>query len=189
MGDIEFLSIVRTLGFIKRCSTTPVVKSYSVAEHSYYVALYSMVISRILGFKGDRFLRVMYEKALVHDLDECIVGDVIFTTHYNNPSFEKELALTREKKLRELLCNVSSSILSCEIMDLWNSSKNGMEGEIVKFADRLELMFYCLVEKRLGNSFVGNIFYNCYDTIEKMKVFKFRKIKDLVNNLLREFSK
>lgn len=65
---------LRDLAFVPRWSIVRVTRQQSVAEHSYFVALYADQLAELLNWESDRVQLMRY--ALVHDLDEILSGDI-----------------------------------------------------------------------------------------------------------------
>ena len=83
-------SDVRRLSSVWRYSSVPVAVQENVAEHSYWVALYGAMIHRALdpnvGILGHVVL-----KSLLHDLGECVTGDVVRIFKYSTPELKVEV--------------------------------------------------------------------------------------------------
>lgn len=65
---------LRTLSFVPRWVITRNIKTQSVAEHSFYVAVYADQIARFIGARCDR--GELLHAALWHDAEECFTGDI-----------------------------------------------------------------------------------------------------------------
>lgn len=65
---------LRTLSFVPRWVITRNIKTQSVAEHSFFVAVYAGQLAEYLGFEGD--MADLYHAALWHDAEESFTGDV-----------------------------------------------------------------------------------------------------------------
>jgi len=91
---LPFLDRLQKLRWIDRCSNTSHIKEYSVAQHSFYVALYGMAFSYI---ENERLeceyyeIELVLQKALAHDLEESLTGDILFPLHNDYPEFKEKL--------------------------------------------------------------------------------------------------
>lgn len=65
----------RTLSSVKRWTILPHLNQQSVADHSYYVALYTSVICQKMKFDWSVALRAV-NYALLHDITEVFTGDI-----------------------------------------------------------------------------------------------------------------
>jgi len=64
------------LADIKRWSIVRTIRSQSVAEHSYYVALMVPRLLREYGVEDPKILLHAVEYALMHDMNEVLTGDI-----------------------------------------------------------------------------------------------------------------
>lgn len=65
---------LRTLSFVPRWVITRNIHTQSVAEHSFYVAVYAGQLAEYLDFEGN--MGDLYHAALWHDAEECFTGDI-----------------------------------------------------------------------------------------------------------------
>ncbi|CAH8629488.1 unnamed protein product [Schistosoma bovis] len=107
----------------------------SVSDHMYRMALMATVIptNERGNLNTDRLLKM----AIVHDLAECIVGDI--TPHCG---VSKEEKLSREKDAMKQLCELISEESSAEIMSLWKEyvDQQTPEAVICKDFDKFEML-------------------------------------------------
>ncbi|CAH8612936.1 unnamed protein product [Schistosoma intercalatum] len=107
----------------------------SVSDHMYRMALMATVIptNERGNLNTDRLLKM----AIVHDLAECIVGDI--TPHCG---VSKEEKLSREKDAMKQLCELISEENSAEIMSLWKEyvDQQTPEAVICKDFDKFEML-------------------------------------------------
>lgn len=129
---------LRTLAHVPRWAILRVNRRQSVAEHSYYVAVYALEIARAIGWKGDLGRLAMV--ALTHDVDEVVTGDV--------PSPVKKHGREADPEwLRAMLRNrLSPSSLYWTYDD-----RDEDERCIAKLADMIESILYLCDERSQGN--------------------------------------
>ena len=120
-----------------------------ISNHTYFVAVYVVVIAKLIKWKGP-YDALMF-KALLHDLDELVSGDLV------SPVKAEILDVARadvylKRKLNERiphLLNLQQLMLTdCE--DRVDEMKL-----ILKAADRLDALLFLIVEQRLGNTVIG----------------------------------
>src|SRR5438132_7865233 len=88
----EFLSNERNLGKVIRFSADTRIKDETVAEHSYHVALYSMILADLEQQFGNKVNKERLMKAaLIHDLEECLTGDIIYDFKHSNEKLAEEI--------------------------------------------------------------------------------------------------
>ena len=149
----------RKLMNVKRCGTFRTINSQSVAEHSYYVALLSFDIANYIesnyeeDWKIDK--SVLLLKALLHDVEEGITGDIPHPMKNTFPFLKEGLDEGKRKILSEYFPSFASGFAM--------EAKKGKEGEIVEIADYVELYHYCVEEKLSGNRqvFLDDIMKTC----------------------------
>jgi len=159
------------LNYIDRCSNVPHIKPYSVAQHSFYAALYGMVFARLenerLG-KCKYVVSVVIQRALVHDLEESITGDILFPLHDENPDFKEKLDFIREKSVEEQVFNELSPAHKSILIRLWKEAKDDTpEGQMVACMDKFEILMYVISEIELGNKALNIIHRNAVEIIKR----------------------
>jgi 5'-deoxynucleotidase YfbR-like HD superfamily hydrolase len=145
------------LRFIQRFNTALVLHRESVAEHSYYVVLYSYILAQWCQqrYKMNLDRGAILERAIVHDIEESETGDFPRPFKYSNPELKKLLELQGEALLANVLCTLLPGeykggslsdweswkhdpgyIIRTHILDRWKRSKDSSyEGKIVQLAD------------------------------------------------------
>jgi len=150
----NFINKERNLDRVIRFSANKRIKDQSVSEHSFHSAIYAMILAdleeKIFGNKVNK--EKILKTALLHDLEECLTGDIIYSFKYTDKKFFRKLKKIGQRLLGDLLDNLPKE-LSKEYLNFWGNSKdkNTIEGRIVEAADRLEGLFYALDEFFLGN--------------------------------------
>ena len=177
---LDFLKRTQVLCYIERCSNTPHIRSYSVAQHSYYIALYTMLFAdlennRIRGensFGTDSVLNLydtseVIKKALLHDLEETITGDILYPVHNKNIDFKKTLEQVREKCVdEEVFMELPKKVREYYIR-LWKTSKDDTkEGILVACMDKFEILVFTMQELDMGNLAFRNMYENAISIIE-----------------------
>lgn len=155
MESKMFESEYRDLAFVPRWSIARTHHTQSVAEHSYYVALYSMQICQFMANRkrlnherkewaawcGMREDAIAY--AVVHDASEAYMSDI--------PGPVKRNIVDKEKAQEyEMRMNVAIYGDECLPMDIASKS-------VVKVADLMDEYAFWMVESGLGNVFCGQI--------------------------------
>lgn len=123
----------RRLSYVQRWGIVPKLRPQSVAEHSYYVALYTMKICDILGLDhAVRFAALQY--ALTHDMAEAFTGDIP----------------TPLKKRISNFTQAEVDIKEWMKVEVTNSNDHIIK-PIVKIADILDAVVWLTEEKSMGN--------------------------------------
>jgi len=114
----------------------------SVADHSYRLALMTYVI----GSKMDLDVNKAMKMALVHDIAEAIVGDVIVWKDFDMTKEEKRRKESEAiEKIREMLGDHSKGII-----ELWEEyeERKTKEAKLVHDVDSLEMILQAMEYKK-----------------------------------------
>ena len=180
----KFLKEERKLDRVIRFSAHTRIKDESVSEHSFHVALYAMILAdleeKIFKNKVDR--EKVLKTALLHDLEECLTGDIIYDFKHTNESLTKEIKRMSQKFFEKLMKNLSGKMAKDYIL-LWAKSKdkNKIEGKIIEAADKLEGLIYALNEFSLGNTAFKLIIENYK---KQLKGFKLKSLNLILKQIL-----
>lgn len=128
-------------GRTNRYHTVNVIKSQTVAEHSFGVAWFCYLIS------GTSPSSALLLAALSHDLAEHEVGDVTAPAKRNDPA------------LKELIDRAEHSILAVNGLN-FPRVLTEQEKRTLKLADCFDGMMFCIRERKLGNKDIDVVFKN-----------------------------
>lgn len=139
MSDLlKFMSLVGKLKSTKRTGWVyrGVQSPESVSDHMYRMAIMSFLLSgrkNDANINRDRCIKL----ALVHDMAECIVGDI---TPFDGVS--KEEKHKREKQAMEYLSSLLGEEVGKEFSSLWQEyeAQQTEEAKFVKDLDRFEMI-------------------------------------------------
>jgi len=129
-----------------RYSTAYKIVPENVATHSYFVVYITMILCdylKDLGINIERALRM----ALIHDVEESLTGDIIYSIKHHNPDFSGAV----DRLNREIINEIYSG--NEPYLDLWREYKRGdtIESKIVEISDRVSGVLYILGEMEMGN--------------------------------------
>lgn len=144
---------LRAASIVPRWSIVHTLKPDYVAGHSFFVALYSAQIARLIDWKGGRG-ELLWE-ALTHDVfDELVVGDIVGPVKSNIIDPQKFSNFV-SRKVDEMMPGLPRYEFE---------KRAGQETKlIVKAADQLDALFYALGEQALGNQIIAARVPSCYD--------------------------
>jgi 5'-deoxynucleotidase YfbR-like HD superfamily hydrolase len=138
----------RDLSFVPRWAIIRTIRQQSVAEHTFYVALYAEQLARRMEWAGDHAALMRY--ALYHDVAECFTSDVPGPVKHRAMDAEKwagmERAGVRErfgKDVEEIIYGADDEIRA-----------------IVKVADGLDELGFLQTEAQLGNKAIEEVYYD-----------------------------
>jgi putative hydrolase of HD superfamily len=148
----------------------------SIADHSYRVALITLFLADELRAKGveidvERALKI----AVLHDLAEARLTDIPLTAQYYLDKSKAE-----KKAAMELFIKTPNPR---EYFRLWREYEEGLslEGRLVKFADKLEMLIQAYEYERAGFADLDEF----WGTVEKLKESEFYPhLHDIVEELL-----
>ena len=105
----------------------------SVADHSYSTAIMSMVLSDLEGLDTEKIIKM----ALLHDLAESIVGDII----PDKMNDERKINI-ENKAMLQILENLPSNV-SQQYIVLWDDfqKNSSTEANFIHEIDKLEMVF------------------------------------------------
>ena len=142
----------RILAHVARWAVVPHVRSQSVAEHSFYVALYTDKLCQMLEW-GDLHTSIAVSYALRHDMFEIFSGDI--------PSPAKRTLLTNET-----VAAFNRHFVKLMPADYKAGIPTGEIYEVVKLADKLDEFFWLCTETGLGNRSVAALLMTVLADIE-----------------------
>ena len=142
------LKNIRKGGRVERFHTVPVAgNKQTVASHSWGVA--SLIIEL---FPEDAKNTELLKACLYHDMAEYSVGDVPAPTKW------------RFSELAKVQSEIENQVLK-ETGFEWSLSYR--EEVLLKIADMLELLFYSVEQKEMGNQYFRKVFSNAVDSLSK----------------------
>ncbi|XP_063773342.1 5'-deoxynucleotidase HDDC2 [Pseudophryne corroboree] len=175
----SLLQFLKLVGQLKRVPRTgwvyrKVYQPESVSDHMYRMAVMAM-LTEDKALNKDRCIKL----ALVHDMAECIVGDIA-----PSDNISKEEKHRQEKDAMKHLSHLLPEDMKKEIYELWEEyeHQSSAEAKYVKELDQCEMILQALeyeeLEKRPGRL---QDFYN--STAGK---FKHPEIVQLVSEIYEE---
>jgi 5'-deoxynucleotidase len=150
----------RNLAHVVRFNNRPQLFPESVAEHSYYVAYFTMLLTSVM--KKNKIsvdAQKAVQMAMIHDAEEGFSGDILNPfKHYNDKVFAAIREVNREM-IAEMFVDLPKA-LSTEIVDLWKeeNAATSVEAQVVKIADKLSLLSKCHEEIQTGNNYFKDIY-------------------------------
>lgn len=144
-----FSIVSRRLSNIIRYNNTPRIKEENVAEHSFFVAFYVMILSDLVP-NIDKYRAITL--ALVHDIEESISGDISHNIKTKYPDLNEAL-----EKMNYLIADEVFG--AGKYLDLWKETRKPetLESKLVLLADKLSAYLYSNDEVDMGNSFMKSI--------------------------------
>lgn len=148
--------------YVNRWSTSRVSFPENVAEHSYFVCLYSMMVARwyvnnstgaeVAGDEAqESFIGYVLQKAVLHDIEEARTGDVHRPFKYSDSRLRDAMkmasSIAAEQTLHPIFPYDDGE--QDALIHLWNTAKDHKTaGRIVSFADFLCVLAFIKQEGR-----------------------------------------
>lgn len=134
----DFVTMTRKAGSVERYHTERTLMRQSVAEHSYHVANIALELA------GNTASLNLVRAALYHDIAEQYTGDIPAPVKVDWPDLHNALRIIERAfhEGAEVECNLTPA-----------------EQLILKWADALELLYYCIEERLMGNTSLDPVFY------------------------------
>ena len=169
---LDFILMTRKLMNIQRCPTSRKLRPEDVAQHSYYVALLAMLIADELNAFDENYnIGLVLQKALLHDMEETITGDIIWPVKHHSPALEEELDKVTDSLVYKEFEKFRNSNLDAYKL-LMFSAKQGREGQVVALADNLELVLYCFEELSLSNRQIADVYEQAFSNTVACELYK-----------------
>lgn len=203
------------LRYTFRYSTCRIGHPESVAEHSYYVGLYSLAIADWLEAERDPQVSgmpysmisvdvgLLLRKAVIHDLEECVSGDFPRTFKYSHPETKSTLDTMAEIAFDQVVSAVFGTEKGSEevsaagqvygVREFWRSSWHNakdetVEGRIVNVADFLCVLGFMNDEADTVRLKHVETLESYYRLFQKPEFDFLRPILDQAGELLKEIS-
>lgn len=148
---------IRAGGLTKRLHTWPTVRDQNVAAHSWGVAMLAREIYRRNAAEVSANLTIA---CLTHDVPEGVVGDVPSPVKWRNAALAREL-VNEESKVAEAL-HLHHEVVRLSVTEM----------AVLDFCDKLELLWHCVDERRLGNILIEVVFSRQLAWLEQNKLLR-----------------
>jgi len=152
---------LRTASVVPRWSVLWTLTRDTIANHSFYVAIYARSIARLIKWRSSNYAMLIY-LALTHDLDETITGDIVSPIKSEIVDRDRYDALVA-RKMRERLPDIEAE-LSVWANTTGRGASFGHVGaeqqydeawKIIAVADRLDALLFLIGEQRMGNGVIA----------------------------------
>jgi len=124
---------------VKRFHTIPTINEETVGQHSFGVAMV------VLAITEQKASTTLLRAALFHDMAEGITGDTPFTSKAAFPMVKYALAAVEE---------------DWEKQNGFHIELDERDRNTLKWADMIQLLLYCKMQRDLGNRNMDRVFTN-----------------------------
>lgn len=184
------LGDTRQMSSVIRYSSIPHGRGENVAEHSFYVIFYCLLIAKDLEEEGQHVdLQKLLIAATIHDLDEAVTGDIIRTVKYSSEELRDKLGEVADVYCRHTLRKLN--IDAEQLYDLWSHARDTsyVEGQILQLADMLSVVSYCVERIRSGNDYMRTILRGAYDNfLNRMRTPVYDRYKKQIKAICEQYA-
>eukprot|EP00747_Dinoflagellata_sp_TGD_P186313 gnl/TRDRNA2_/TRDRNA2_43289_c0_seq1.p1 gnl/TRDRNA2_/TRDRNA2_43289_c0~~gnl/TRDRNA2_/TRDRNA2_43289_c0_seq1.p1 ORF type:complete len:367 (-),score=70.89 gnl/TRDRNA2_/TRDRNA2_43289_c0_seq1:53-1153(-) len=138
---LDFMRVVGKLKEVKRTGwvRSGVQEAESVADHMYRMALVGFLLGAAENVDSTKCIKM----ALVHDLGESLIGDLVTVGEkHRQDKITREEKLRREREAIQEICTIVGGAVGQEIRELWEEFEAGETPEALhlKDCDKLEMV-------------------------------------------------
>lgn len=142
---------LRAASIVPRWSIVWRTRDNNIAEHSWYVTVYSMLVAQVIEWKGPA--ASLLAMASLHEIEELVTGDVV--------SPVKTRLIDRDRLDQFVDTQLRRSLPFAHSLDTSIRESVGKDMveqicAIIKVADTLDALFFLLTEELLGNRMVAD---------------------------------
>jgi 5'-deoxynucleotidase YfbR-like HD superfamily hydrolase len=185
---------------VQRYSTCDVHYPENVAEHSFHVAFYALMVGtwyldnatkdRISNvyYDGDLSLEKLLSRAILHDLEEARTGDFPRSFKHSSQQLMHQLDQMASDALVSILGELcpdafsANSTVGANLLSHWEMAKDEtLEGSIILFCDYLAVLSYVMREIDSGNYSIVRHVAEMDKYAEEFKNQRFDFIRPLVS--------
>lgn len=157
MNILKIISASSALSCMMRYSQTHLNKTESVLEHIGFVSFFSCLIGTELNSTiGEEYIDIgsLLQKAVLHDIDEIVTGDIPRPTKYFNEETRNTFEKIEKAGIKRLLINLEldNSELGEILESYWENSKEGEDGCIIAIADLAAVVYKVWEETIVGHN-------------------------------------
>ena len=157
----------------------------SVADHCYRVSLLSMILADLLKTHGVRLdAEKVMRMSLLHEVAEARIGDIPFPAlEYISEDVKENGENTAVKSMFDAF-----GVVGKKYIDIWEEfeSNTSVEGQLVRAADKLELMIQAYEYEKIGYRNLDKFWTNSWN---RQGVKQFAQIQEIMDLLLERRKK
>lgn len=136
---------------VGRWSTTPAINRQTIADHSFYVVLYTIHLCDHLRVHGGERIMAL-EWAAIHDMPETVTSDI--------PGPVKR-EVTSDERLEKVEAQIFNEL------GYGDPEPSDMAKRIVKAANLIDEVYYLHSERLLGNRYLDLVYSNSWSRLLK----------------------
>ena len=182
---LKFIDYICKLTSVPRFTGSYLVQPQSGADHAYRVAMLALQMVDDYNHRNPSTPISREEvlmKALIHDVEESVIGDLPSPVKYITPEFREAVRVVEENVMENVVL-ADAGPQSKEYYQLWLNAKKDESGKIVKIADKLEGFIKINFEIKQGNAGLTDAYTETIEWFEDHQdlLAPFQAAQDLVN--------
>lgn len=152
---------IRRLASVWRYSSVPITIPENVADHSFWVSVYAVMIHQELLRQSSSVVRRQYGKqsvllavllrAVTHDLGEAVTGDIVRPFKYSSDSLKQAVDQAEESMVEKLFPQAVKEVFELTEEAMANTGVGTYANAVVKAADFMSLYQFMRREVLRGN--------------------------------------
>jgi 5'-deoxynucleotidase YfbR-like HD superfamily hydrolase len=181
----KFIDYICKLTSIPRFTGSYLVQPQSGADHAFRVTM--IALQMVDDYNSRNKKKISREevlmKALLHDVEESVIGDLPSPVKYITPEFRESVRLVEEKVMKDMVLK-DAGPKSKEYYKYWVEAKKDKSGKIIKIADKLEGFIKINFEIRQGNAGLIDAYHETVTWFEENEelLSPFKVAQEMVNN-------
>jgi 5'-deoxynucleotidase YfbR-like HD superfamily hydrolase len=186
---LDFLLAIRSLMTVGRFSVYKCHFREDVAQHSYYTAVYAMILADLERGKGTKVdVEKLLRMALLHDAEEARTGDIHHPFKHQDAPFAETLDNRALEWFENLLGGLPEN-LAHDYIRLRRASRevSANEASILKASDKIEALLWAYEEYLLGNVHVRRALI-VEDILSKLDLIQLATVKALVSEIRKRIN-
>jgi 5'-deoxynucleotidase len=134
----KYFSLLINTATVTRYSGSRLMRDESVMEHIGSVAALALFIGLDCKRIGTPInMELLLTRALVHDLEESVIGDISNPTKYHSKQITDGLNALAKDSMTDLMTNIGHN----NLIEIWETQKDeSLEGRILKLCDVLSVV-------------------------------------------------
>jgi 5'-deoxynucleotidase YfbR-like HD superfamily hydrolase len=154
-----------------------------VAQHSYYTAVYAMILADLERGKGTKVdVEKLMRMALLHDAEEARTGDIHHPFKHQDAPFAEALDNRALEWFENLMGGLPENLAHDYIRLRRASRETSNEASILKASDKIEALLWAYEEYLLGNVHVRRALI-VEDILSKLDLIQLATVKTLVSEI------
>lgn len=137
---------INLMDSVHRQATISTIKQENIAQHSFHVAYYALKLSKALNLSEQLQGEIVIE-ALIHDIAETSISDVPSNVKHSVPELKPLLDKAEDLAIEKYFPEISDEFKKLR----QDENEKNIKGTIIKIADIIAFIQFCLTEEELGN--------------------------------------